>query len=293
MIETKITTRPEDCIPTSPRVYEDLPALALAEHAMFAYNPSADYDRAVRLAGFDGGKVLSVGPSQAAIAWSPQAIVLSPRGSDETLDWIGNLASGLAWLRRQWRPFLPAGAALGFGFLRQAARIAPELYAATLALKEEYPGARVVLGAHSLGAAIAYPIVGFLDYHGIRVYGAYPFESPRPGNEAFSDWYDQRFTFEKTPTFRVIHVRRGQPDLVTRVPFRRDGYRHAGLPVIIDGDRTILGAREWESYRRENPVERIAGWRFLTRTAAAVRAHFGQELLKALRSRIAIEHRKD
>lgn len=282
-MNSAFTTRPRDLIRESPESYIDETALAAAEHAMAAYFARVPYTLSVMRAGFQGGTVLESGPAQVAIAWSHEVIVISPRGSDQTADWRGNF---LSIFRRQWRPTLPKGCRLGIGFRSQVDRIAPLVVEKLLALRELFPRAELVIGGHSLGAALVPPLVAYLDLQGLPVRVAYMLEPPRPGNRRFAEWYNDAFSDFSTPTYMVVNVMRGQTDLVTRVPLRRHGARHVGQRVIHADGRVLFGEDAWQLHRAANPVGYVKAWRVITRTVYSVRAHLGKQLLKTLRGRV-------
>ncbi len=282
-MSSTFTTTPEDLIDDDPRVYSDRTALAMAEHSIAIYEKTDRYRFAVASAGFTGGTVLTRGPAQVGIAWHPKVIVISPRGSDEPRDWLGNFASVF---RRQWRPILPKGCRIGVGFLRQAKRIAPHVLAKVKWARYIFPKAEVVVDGHSLGAALVAPIVSYLDWGGVPVTVAYMLEPPRPGNAAFADWYDQVFSRFSTPTYNVTNIVGGETDMVTRTPLRRHGARHVGQRVLLSDGKMHYGIGAWKRHRADNPVGYLKAWRIISKAICAVRAHSGQRLLKTLRARV-------
>ncbi len=280
-----IRTSPVDLLRT-PRRYDDLVALATAEHAVKVYGSAAEYGFEAMSAGFEGGTVVESGPAQIGLSWSPEAVVVAPRGSDEPGDWIGNLASVVRW---GWLPYLPKGCRAGLGFRSQARRAAPLVLGRLRQLLARRPAASVILTGHSLGAAVVPLLVAYLHHHGIDIRVAYMHEPPRPGNLALATWYDRAFTAGSTPTYTVVNVVGGEADLVTRVPLKRHGARHLGRCVIHSQGHKLHGWGAWARHREANPVGYIAAWRVITRTAAAIRAHLGGRLLETLRGNVQAE----
>lgn len=275
-----ITTRPEDLLRRTGD-YDDLLALATAEHALAAYRHPADYGFLAMGAGFISGTVIQRRGAEVGLAWSPEVIVVSPVGSDDPRDWIGNMAS--AW-RRRWDPYL-AKCTIGYGWCAQLRRLSKHVLRSIRLLLERYPDAQLVVTGHSLGGALATPMVAYLAYHGIPVRVAYCHEPPRPGGTAFKAWYDSRFTLGVTPTWTVVQVVGGESDLVTRLPLRRLGARHVGMRVThVDGE-VLFGDTAWQEHRKANPVGWWQAMRFATRTLRAIRAHLGITMLEVLRRR--------
>lgn len=276
-------TTPEDLISDDPRVYSDTTALALAEHSVAVYQSAEHYGFDAMAAGFTGGTVIARGPAQVGVAWSPKVIQVTPRGSDQPRDWLGNFASVF---RKQWRPILPRGCRVGVGFLRQANQIAAPVLAKVLWARQIFPGAKVTISGHSLGAALVPLLVAYFKYHGVLARVAYMLEPPRPGNGKFARWYDAK-TPRHVPTYNVTNVVRGETDLVTRVPLRRHGARHVGQRVVLaDGER-YDGYSAWRAHRAANPVGYVAAWRAISKAVFALRAHSGELLLETLRRRLA------
>lgn len=303
------TTAPEDVFCSDPSEYRNTTALALAEQSVAAYLENDQYAQAVMLAGYHGGKVIEEGDTQVALSWHPRAIVIAARGSSEAGDWLDDFSSAF---RVGWSPPLPkrwffsgetgrqqkGRPRIGAGFRRQAMDISPELLALVREARELYPRAPIAVTGHSLGAALVPLIVADLDYAGITAAVAYAFESPRVGNAAFAGWYHRIFDAgmpgliyptvtgpaglrSYTPTYSVVNVVKGEPDVVTRFPRRYWGFRHVGRRVIHAGGQVLFGDDAWQSYRAANPVAR---WRLITRGVRSIRAHLGEQLLATLRA---------
>lgn len=84
----------------------------------------------------------------------------------------------------------------------------------------------IFITGHSLGAALATLCALEFQYQHFPVAGVYTFGSPRVGNAAFAEMYDELL---KDITFRVID----QNDIVPRVPPLANGYRHVGNCIFI------------------------------------------------------------
>jgi hypothetical protein len=87
----------------------------------------------------------------------------------------------------------------------------------------------LIVTGHSLGAGLAVLAAARAAELGHDVAAVYLYGCPRPGLADFRSAYDQRLG---DVTFNVInHI-----DLVTRVPFLAQGFRHVGKRMYFDGD---------------------------------------------------------
>ena len=85
----------------------------------------------------------------------------------------------------------------------------------------------IVVTGHSLGAGLAVLAAARAVGFGHRVASVYLYGCPRPGLADFRSAYDRRL---QSLTFNVInHI-----DLVTRVPFLAQGFRHVGRRMYFD-----------------------------------------------------------
>ncbi|HAX81605.1 MAG TPA: hypothetical protein DCY40_03420 [Actinobacteria bacterium] len=298
---TTFTTGPADLL-GNPRRYDDRMTLAAAEHAIAVYTRPADYGFAAMSAGFEGGTVIERGAAQVGIAWTPEVIVVSPRGSSQVEDWLHNAASVI---RRRWRPPVMLGK-VGAGFRRQAIHAGETVCEWVEHLIADRPGAQLVIDGHSLGGAMVPLLVAQLAHTRREAVAAghrpqlptpraaFMFCAPRVGNRQWSSWYDERFTYGSTPTWAVVNVVNGEPDLVTRVPRSAWGFWHVGRRAVLTGYprldggpgcEVVFGEGAWETFRAANPVGNLAAWRIISRTVTAARAHFGSGLLRVLRER--------
>ena len=100
-------------------------------------------------------------------------------------------------------------------------------------------GRPVWLTGHSLGGALAILAAQRLAVARIPVKGLYTFGAPRAGNSAFAEALDRRL---KRRAFRVVN----NEDIVTRLPPRLLGYRHAGTVIYFDDKGAMhRGIRRW------------------------------------------------
>lgn len=267
-------------------------ALATAEHAVAVYERPGQYVFAVVDRGWAGGTIVKEGAAEVGLCWSPRAIVISARGTSACGDWISDLSSTC---RVGWKGVIPPGARIGYGFKRQTTGILSRVSDYVRLVRRLHPESEIYVTGHSLGAALATLLVVGLDASGFRVRGSYIHASPRIGNAAWAEWYDERFTNGDTPTWRVTNEHGGEVDLVSRVPKHRWGFRHVGRSVLLasvrrdglpDEEITLYGEKSWEAYRQLSPVGFLQALRVLTRTAFAVRAHNGRTLLIRLRRRV-------
>jgi hypothetical protein len=94
-----------------------------------------------------------------------------------------------------------------------------------MAKLSEARGARLWVTGHSLGGALAMLWALWAVQSGYEIAGVYTFGQPRVGDAAFGQLYD---SILKTRTWRSIHA----DDIVPRVPWLLDRYRHAGHEVF-------------------------------------------------------------
>lgn len=248
------------------------PSLAcyLAEHAGAVYHLPHQFARWALDHGHAGALTIERGSTQIGVAYGPKAIVVAARGSESIGDWGENLAM---W-RWGWRPVIPAGR-VHFGFRRQARRVAAELQETVGMLRSRF-GAPLYLTGHSLGGALATLLAPLLD----GVSAVYTFESPRPGNATFARWYGSQYGDR---TFRVVCIRRGCADIVTRVPPSSWGWSHVGRPIMLVDGRVYESEAEWEAARAAHPVRPMAQWRIISRLVIGVQAHMAAALVEELR----------
>jgi hypothetical protein len=261
----------------SGEVYDPATALAMAEHAHAVYSATDEYWEACRRGGYREAVTVLAGATQIGVAIAEWGVVVSARGSSERLDWLDNAS---AW-RVRWPEMLPQGAAVHHGFLRQVRRMRERLRSRLdAALGSSAVGMPMFVTGHSLGGAIA-PLVALCLAHdlGLKLAAAYLFESPRAGNREWSAWWNGQ---HGRRTHRVVVVRRGVADLVTRVPPSSCGWWHIGRPQMIRDGYRYESEEEWELARANHPVRAMSAWRVLSRLGCAVQAHSAGDLVTDL-----------
>jgi triacylglycerol lipase len=113
------------------------------------------------------------------------------------------------------------------GFLRSVRSVWDQVTGAIATLQTR--GQSIWFTGHSLGAAQATVAVAKLRLEQARpVHGLYTYGSPRVGDGALTQSFDQDFAAQ---TFRFVN----DSDVVTRVPMREPfGYRHCGTLMFFD-----------------------------------------------------------
>lgn len=257
--------------------WDDATALALAEHAAACYGSPHEYHAAARGAGYRDPVVIEQGATQVGACVTSRGLVVACRGSSERLDWRENAA---AW-RVRW-PGVVLDGGVHYGFRLQTERMRRQLAAnVSAALDGRTEGVPMFVTGHSLGGAIA-PLVALClaaDL-GLRLAALYTFESPRPGNEAFSRWWDRA---AGGVTHRVVVIRDGEADIVTRVPPSACGWWHIGRPQMIRAGVRYESEAEWERVRADHPESPLPRWRVLSRLVRSIKAHSMTSLLLTLR----------
>lgn len=162
------------------------------------------------------------GPStQAITATSDEHVYLAFRGTESRnpVDWARDAQ------------FAPQIGELD-GRVHSGFRVAlNEVWAAVEASLESAARPIVVTG-HSLGAGLAVLAAARAIGSGHDIATVYLFGCPRPGLADFRSAYDRRL---QSVTFNVInHI-----DLVTRVPFLAQGFRHVGRRMYFDATGTF------------------------------------------------------
>ena len=211
-------------------------ALELAEHAACGYSQYLYPARAEHEGGWRWATSVDAGATQLYLAWDEEYGIISCRGSDQSGDWFEN---GLVC--KAENPIVSAtgtpfpGRVHG-GFSRQFRRVERELeravgYAKLDSIRGGYKGQKWFVCGHSLGGALAVMVAAYLRCEGLPVQAVYTFGSPRPGDKAWGDWYDEIGL--SGITRRVVIVRHGHQDIVTRLPLSAGGWAHVGSPDIL------------------------------------------------------------
>jgi len=260
---------------TAAVVFEADLALELAEHAAAVYGSASHFFRWSVARNCYGAHIIERGSTQVGITYSADRIVIAARGSSQMGDWGENL---LAW-RWMWRDLFPCGG-VHLGMSIQVRRVVRELRATLATLRARYPEAAVYVTGHSLGGGLAHFLVRLAELGGVRVTAAYTFEAPRTGGPAWARWYDAAYG---SRTFRVVAIRRGRADIVTRVPPASFGWRHVGRPCMLRDGVLYESEDVWQASRDEHPVKPLAWWRVISGLATAVAAHHCGALVEDLR----------
>lgn len=155
--------------------------------------------------------------TQAFLAQGPDFAVLAFRGSDDLDAWMTNINA----LPVPWR----GGGKVHKGFAAALDSVWPEIEAVLPRVR----GPLLVTG-HSLGGALAVLAASLLPEARLFTYGA-----PRVGDGAF------RGAMETRPGLARRYI--DDRDVVCRVPPVALGYRHVGLPYVIDRDGNVTQRR--------------------------------------------------
>lgn len=268
-----------------PARWDPLAALAAARHAREVYRAPHEYGRRVMDWGWAAGTIISEGAAQVGIAWCPEVILVTYRGSHQVGDFAHDAAS--LW-RVRWPPYLPPAARIGWGFRRQTQALEEPVLDWVTRLCGRYSSAQIVVAGHSLGATLATTGTVMLRHHRIPVRCCWALEAPRTGNASWADFYDNQIR-PWTPTWRLANTDRGTPDLVTRVPKKRWGFRHHGRVVTLLPNAAILGETAWQDYRRLNPVGTWQAMRVITNLGRGVSAHLADNLVRRLEAHVELE----
>lgn len=256
-------------------------AAQLAECASLAYRAGGTVYASALEAGWSRALAVEIGSSQLVVLWSPYAIVVAVRGSDERADWIANLR-GI--LRRGWKPYLPPGCTAGIGWIAQAQAIHRELITALVPIRGEVgPEAPLFMVGHSAGAAIVELLTVVVE----RDLGEVPkviatFSAPRAFNRRGGRWFDERWP----QCWGCVPTIRGAIDPVTLVP--PDGFptfaRQVGRRIILADGRALQQPEDWDALQKQRLAEQKAGgvgpgkrwlarWRILSRAIEGASIH--------------------
>lgn len=259
--------------------YDKALALELCEHSVAEYGLSNTYGRWARARGFVGADSIDRGSTQIGVAYDDERIVISARGTSQTLDWLDDFLP----FRITWSPFVDGR--IHFGVRLQMRRALDDLLDTVRSMMVAKLR-KIYITGHSLGAALASLIRCVLEHDGFRIEAVYTFESPRVGNKKWGDWYDAGY---RSNSFRVVNINEGEQDIVTRVPLSRFGWCHVGRPVILSGGTAYESEAMWEAERRKNPVGVLSHFRIVRSARLSVNAHLGTYLLTELRAQIALQ----
>jgi len=133
-------------------------------------------------------------------------------------NWINNLK----FAKRRAYPKIPNAEVMD-GFDDDYNSVQPLVIAQIKALMAKYPGKRVYVTGHSLGAALAVLCAMDLHFMGINVSKVYTYGCPRVGNSAFADAFQLYFG----DSWRLTHWR----DVVPHLPLVAMGFWHVAREV--------------------------------------------------------------
>ena len=218
-------------------------ALALANCALLAYRDAAEAQATFKGWGFlDASAALPAGPTQALVAWRPECIVVTLRGTRPTklqdyvtdIDYAQDAVDMFPWKN---------GGAVHRGILSRWDKVQADVVRLINQANAHLGGARpLFFCGHSLGGALA--MVGasrlYADFGG-HIAGIHTIGQPRAGNPAFCKAYDAALG---AVTFRCVN----DADLVPHLP-----------PVVLPPtDVTLLlSPGGWPSYAHCGQLRRL------------------------------------
>jgi len=222
-------------------------ALSLAEAAQLVYEDWAIVEKALGDAGYTRFKYFDVEGTQAFVAANDKVLLLSFRGTEP--DCLADIMTDLM-VRMVPGPF----GNVHSGFKNAWKLIESDVLACIHAFRKNNQSLWVT--GHSLGGALAKLATAYIATSGIFVNGLYTFGQPRVGDQKFSDHFNVHY---KNRTFRFVN----NNDLVTRVPMRSMGFRHAGTHYYFDEKGALLpddGSEWWNLFteRVKNTFEDFA-----------------------------------
>jgi hypothetical protein len=156
-------------------------------------------------------------------------IVLSFRGTESLTNWIENLK-----IAKTDKAMSCDGCKVHSGFYQSWAAVADDVVAEIRSLRSQYPDAPIFTTGHSLGAALAHLSAYVLQYdESLPIAGVYSYGSPRLGNKAFANFYNNQS--DTHVTWRHTH----HHDPVVHVPTETLlGFFHVAREVFWNEDST-------------------------------------------------------
>jgi hypothetical protein len=204
-------------------------ARQLAEFSQRAYQPDAANDGEAVYEAVTDTKALV-----AELAEVGNFVVVAFRGTADIRNWLTDVEFAKAPIA--------SGVRVHHGFLKSAEAILPLLQ---VKLGHPADSKPLIITGHSLGGALASLAAYKLQQAGYPIESVYTFASPRVGNAGWRDAYHQLIngpcgSHLGNKSFRVAAV----GDLVPLIPgiftTFRDGYRHVGVEVLLNGDGLLL-----------------------------------------------------
>lgn len=204
----------------------------------YAYRDEAPAREAVERKGLEWGRAFSGASTQGFSCTDGNRTLLAFRGSeDNPIDWVRNAEFG------------PVSGELGghvhSGHRRALSEVWSEIE--PVVTTADLP---VSTTGHSLGAALATLAAARIVESGHPVEVVHTFGQPRIGKRDFRSAYDAQLG---DVTFRFVnHI-----DLVTRVPFLLQGYRHVGRRMYFDASGNFISDATAAAIARDDLAYRI------------------------------------
>jgi predicted lipase len=203
--------------------------------------------------------------TRAFLAVGSDCVIVCFRGSANMRNWLTDIDA--VRVSVPWGESGMDGVEVHRGFLDALESIWGELEEAlaSMALR----GRTVFFAGHSLGGALAMLAAARWVEGGCPeddVVAHYSFGQPRVGNAAWAAWYNKRL---RARSFRVIH----SDDLIPRIPWLLQAYRHAGLEVFYPTFAPTHGAFVFDCpWWRKFPCDMAGFWQEMRRGRVALLA---------------------
>lgn len=185
-------------------------AVALAQYAKRAYSEATISDAKT--------------DTQVLVSELDDCVIVSPRGTSDLRDFITDAEA--------WKIFVPRfGAKLHAGLFHAWSGI----NSALVSYLEPLRAKPILIGGHSLGGMLAFPIAKSLRTDLFNVHSVYNLGAPRPADKTFQGLYNctpmpgSPFATLGEATFTLIH----NIDIVPRLPFYTANYHRPGLDEFI------------------------------------------------------------
>ena len=206
--------------------YNPKNAYLSANAARFAYKSEGDIEEAVKKWGFDKFHFLDNNETQAFIAGNDKLIVLAFRGTEPSK--LKDVLADADILKLQ-----DLGGRIHRGFYEALQFVWEDILDKIVEFQDNSQS--ILIAGHSLGAALATLAAAKLKHDkDIIANGIYTFGSPRVGDPAFQNNYDEIFADRH---FRFVN----NNDVVTRVApsFHPFNYKHVGKMLYFDVKGTL------------------------------------------------------
>ena len=206
--------------------YNPKNAYLSANAARFAYKSEGDIEEAVKKWGFDKFHFLDNNETQAFIAGNDKLIVLAFRGTEPSK--LKDVLADADIFKLQ-----DLGGRIHRGFYEALQFVWEDILDKIVEFQDNSQS--ILIAGHSLGAALATLAAAKLKHDkDIIANGIYTFGSPRVGDPAFQNNYDEIFADRH---FRFVN----NNDVVTRVApsFHPFNYKHVGKMLYFDVKGTL------------------------------------------------------